>query len=156
MITSFRDRSRQSNLLTAGIPLAVLALAFLLGQRASALWLGLLVAAFLWINQFPDYRADRAAAKRNLVVRLGLERAALAYVVLLVTGYLWLLFTALAYPGASGLLWGLCGLAPALFSAWRTLDSGGVSARLLPAQVACLASFLLMASGAGLGYLASA
>ena len=39
-----------------------------------------------------------------LVVRLGLERAALAYVVLLVTGYLWLLFTALAYPGASGLL----------------------------------------------------
>ena len=45
MITSFRDRSRQSNLLTAGIPLAVLALAFLLGQRASALWLGLLVAA---------------------------------------------------------------------------------------------------------------
>ena len=118
--------------------------------------LGLLVAAFLWINQFPDYRADRAAAKRNLVVRLGLERAALAYVVLLVTGYLWLLFTALAYPGASGLLWGLCGLAPALFSAWRTLDSGGVSARLLPAQVACLASFLLMASGAGLGYLASA
>ncbi|MCB0012150.1 MAG: O-antigen ligase family protein [Anaerolineales bacterium] len=45
MITSFRDRSRQSNLLTAGIALAVLALAFLLGQRASALWLGLLVAA---------------------------------------------------------------------------------------------------------------
>ena len=44
MITSFRDRSRQSNLLTAGIPLAVLALAFLLGQRASALWLLLVLA----------------------------------------------------------------------------------------------------------------
>lgn len=46
MLTPLRDRSRQSNLLTAGIALAVLALAFLLGQRASALWLGLLLAAF--------------------------------------------------------------------------------------------------------------
>ena len=33
MLTSLRDRSRQHNLLTAVIPLAVLPLAFLLGQR---------------------------------------------------------------------------------------------------------------------------
>jgi hypothetical protein len=44
MLTPLRDRSRQTNLLTAAIALAVLALAFLLGQRASMLWLGLLVA----------------------------------------------------------------------------------------------------------------
>jgi hypothetical protein len=45
MLTTLRDRTRQTNLLTAAIALAVLALAFLLGQRASMLWLGLIAAA---------------------------------------------------------------------------------------------------------------
>jgi 1,4-dihydroxy-2-naphthoate octaprenyltransferase len=117
--------------------------------------LGLLVAAFLWINEFPDYLADRQAGKRNLVVRLGRERAALCYVVILATGYLWLVFTAVNYRGATGLLWGLPGALPAAFSAWRLLQSEGVTKQLIPAQVACLASFVLMATGAGLGYLLS-
>lgn len=39
-----------------------------------SLSLGLLIAAFLLINEFPDYRADRAGSKRNLVVRLGRAR----------------------------------------------------------------------------------
>jgi 1,4-dihydroxy-2-naphthoate octaprenyltransferase len=62
--------------------------------------LGLLVAAFLWINEFPDYLADKQAGKRNLVVRLGREQAALWYVVILATGYLWLAFTAMNYSPA--------------------------------------------------------
>lgn len=117
--------------------------------------LGLLVAAFLWINEFPDYRADRDAGKRNMVVRLGRERAALAYVGLLATGYLWLLLTVSYYSGSSGLQWGLLGLAPAIFSAWRLLHSSADIPRLIPAQAACLASFVLMAAGSGLGYLLS-
>ena len=36
--------------------------------------LGILIGAFLWINQFPDYRADLRAGKRTLVVRLGPTR----------------------------------------------------------------------------------
>ena len=36
----------------------------------------LLITAVLYINEFPDYRADAAAGKRTLVVRLGRERAA--------------------------------------------------------------------------------
>lgn len=44
MITSLRDRSHQFNLSAGLITLAVLALAFILGQRVSILWLGLLVA----------------------------------------------------------------------------------------------------------------
>ena len=119
----------------------------------AAMALGLLVAAFLWVNEFPDYRADRGAGKKNLVVRLGLERAAQVYVTLLATGYFWLVLTALNYPGASGLLWGLLGAAPAAFSAWRVLTSEGVTGPLVPAQAACLASFVLMAMGAGIGYL---
>jgi len=121
----------------------------------AAMALGLLVAAFLWINEFPDYLADKAAGKNNLVVRLGLERAALGYVILLATGYLWLIFTAINYAWAKGLLWGLLGVLPASFSAWRLLDSPGDTQRVIPAQVASLASFLLMATGAGMGYLLS-
>lgn len=42
----------------------------------------LLIALVLYINEFPDYRADIATSKRTLVVRLGRERAARLYPVL--------------------------------------------------------------------------
>jgi len=42
--------------------------AFLLGFP-----LGFLITAVIWINQFPDFPADRDSGKRNLVVRLGLS-----------------------------------------------------------------------------------
>ncbi|MDB9823008.1 prenyltransferase [Deltaproteobacteria bacterium] len=32
---------------------------------------GFLIMGVIWINQFPDYQADKAAGKKNLVVRLG-------------------------------------------------------------------------------------
>gem|GEM_PF-3507126 len=39
------------------------------------------------VNEFPDYPADRAVGKRNLVVRLGRERASRVYLlVALLTG----------------------------------------------------------------------
>jgi 1,4-dihydroxy-2-naphthoate octaprenyltransferase len=119
----------------------------------AAIALGLLVAAFLWINEFPDYRADRAAGKGTAVVRLGSERAMVGYVALLTGGYLWLVLTLVYYPPARGFAWGLVGVLPAAFSAWRLLQSGGVTARIVPAQAACLLSFLSMAVGSGLGYL---
>jgi 1,4-dihydroxy-2-naphthoate octaprenyltransferase len=38
--------------------------------------LGFLIAASLWVNEFPDYHADLGAGKYNLVARLGKRRAA--------------------------------------------------------------------------------
>ena len=32
---------------------------------------GFLITGVIWINQFPDYKADKEAGKKNLVVRLG-------------------------------------------------------------------------------------
>ncbi|MEP0201993.1 MAG: prenyltransferase [Halioglobus sp.] len=115
--------------------------------------LGLLVAAFLWINQFPDYAADKAAGKKNLVVRLGLPAAAFVYVMIIVTAYLWLILAAQHYAGASGMLWGLLGVVPAAFSTWRLLEAHSGNAKgLIAAQAACLSSFLLMSIGTGVGY----
>lgn len=140
-------------------PLVVLGAYFVqTGQLSATLLhlsciLGLLVAAFLWINQFPDYRADLAAGKRNLVVRLGTDAASSAYVTLLAAAYLWLLLLVLSDGGATGVWLGLLGLPPALFSAHRLLQNTGNVAGLVPAQAAALASFCLMAFGSGLGYL---
>tara|TARA_R110002072_G_scaffold19095_29_gene71063 strand:- start:1842 stop:2765 length:924 start_codon:yes stop_codon:yes gene_type:complete len=115
--------------------------------------LGLLVAAFLWINQFPDYAADRSAGKRNLVVRLGLSAATHAYALLILVAYGWLLAASLFIDGAGGMALGLIGAAPALFSVWRVRRAAGVTADIVPAQAACLLGFVLMAIGTGLGYL---
>jgi 1,4-dihydroxy-2-naphthoate octaprenyltransferase len=114
--------------------------------------LGLLVAAFLWINQFPDYLADRSAGKRNLVVRLGRQGASYWYVAILATAYVWLALLTYYFPGSKGVLWGLVGLPLAGYSAWRLVSSPESTPGIVPAQAACLGSFVLMAIGSGLGY----
>jgi 1,4-dihydroxy-2-naphthoate polyprenyltransferase len=69
-------------------------LAFFLGFP-----LGFLITAVVWINQFPDFQADRAAKKNNLVVRLGLEHSRWIYLVLMILPFPFLF-----------LLWGTLGI----------------------------------------------
>ncbi len=45
------------------------------------------ITMVLWINQYPDAKADEAAGKRHLVVRLGKKRAVWGYILLLVIAY---------------------------------------------------------------------
>ena len=45
----------------------------------------LLITAVLYINEFPDAKADAESGKRTLVVRLGKERAAKGYTVLILS-----------------------------------------------------------------------
>ncbi len=112
----------------------------------ASLPLGLLIAAFLWINQFPDYRADRAAGKRNLVVRLGRERAS--------TGFALLVAAALLLGlGLPGLRLGMLAALPLQAAVRRVLTRPRDPARLVPAQAWTLAGFLLYAIGVGLGWL---
>ena len=54
----------------------------------AALPLALLIIAVLYINEFPDYGADRASGKRTLVVRLGREGAATGFSALIAAAYL--------------------------------------------------------------------
>jgi 1,4-dihydroxy-2-naphthoate octaprenyltransferase len=55
---------------------------------------GLLIAAVLWINEFPDMDADKAVGKKTLVLRLGYLRSVAVYVGLLAASYLLLLLYA--------------------------------------------------------------
>jgi 1,4-dihydroxy-2-naphthoate octaprenyltransferase len=115
-----------------------------------ALPLGLLIAAFLWINEFPDYRADAGAGKRTLVVRLGRKRAADAFLWLVVAAFV-LLLVSLAFGVPRGALGALIAVVPAT-SAVRSLRANPESTpRIVPAQARTLLAFVLYAVGAAAG-----
>jgi 1,4-dihydroxy-2-naphthoate polyprenyltransferase len=115
-----------------------------------ALPLGALIAAFLWINEFPDYRADAAAGKRTLVVRLGRQRAADAFMGLVIAAFM-LLCVSLAFGVPHGALGALIAVVPAT-SAVRTLRANPESTpRIVPAQAKTLLAFVLYALGAAAG-----
>ena len=81
---------------------------------------GLLVLNLLFVNQFPDARADAAAGKHHLVVRLGPRRARWLYGLFAAAAYAW---TAAAVALGWLPLAALAALLPAVLSvrAWRDL-----------------------------------
>lgn len=48
---------------------------------------GLLVTAILFINEFPDYEADKLADKKHIIVRIGRKRARVVYAILITLIY---------------------------------------------------------------------
>ncbi|MEK7991835.1 MAG: 1,4-dihydroxy-2-naphthoate octaprenyltransferase [Thiotrichaceae bacterium] len=54
----------------------------------AAIPLACLVTAILYINEFPDYEADKKAGKNTLVVRLGLSAAQSIYVALIALSFI--------------------------------------------------------------------
>ena len=114
--------------------------------------LGLLIAAFLWINEFPDYLADQTAGKRTLVVRLGRKKASRVFGLLV-----FLAFATLAVLPKMGLLNGILlgavSLFPAVQAARRLSLESEVTAEIIPAQGRTLLAFLLYALGTGVGFL---
>lgn len=53
----------------------------------ASLPLSFLIAALLYINEFPDYEADKAVGKNHLVVRLGKEGARKGFILLMIGAY---------------------------------------------------------------------
>ncbi len=58
-----------------------------LGDFLLGVPIGFLITAILWINQFPDYQADKSTGKNNLVVVLGLKNARWGYLLLVVGAF---------------------------------------------------------------------
>lgn len=114
--------------------------------------LGLTIAAFLWVNQFPDYEADRKAGKKNLVVRMGKNRAALAYPL----WYCAALALTLSLPWLdlpTGAIVGAVFIVPATLACLWVLNDPQRFHRSKPAQPMALLAFLLYSAGAGTGLL---
>ena len=100
---------------------------------AAGLGFALLVANVLYMNQFPDVRADARAGKKTLVVRLGVARARWGYALMALLAYAWLFANTLAgrLPSPS-----LLAIAPAALSyaaARRLWDHAGNPSSLEPA-----------------------
>jgi 1,4-dihydroxy-2-naphthoate octaprenyltransferase len=118
----------------------------------SSLPLGLLIGAFLWINEFPDFEADRRAGKRTLVVRLGRAPASRWFAVIVAAAFVLLaLLPAFGVPRA---IWGgFLGLPLAVRATRRLRRSPEVTAQIVAAQKWTLLAFVLFALGAGVGLL---
>jgi 1,4-dihydroxy-2-naphthoate octaprenyltransferase len=140
-------------------PAIALAAHLLMGgqQPGAVVWaslpLGVFIAAFLWLNEFPDHDADLGAGKRNLVVRLGKHRASRLLPLLYLGGML-----ALAIPVVAGVLPTATGLAaiallPAgLAARWCWQDPRRFH-RYRPAQPMALLAFVLLSAGISTGLL---
>lgn len=115
--------------------------------------LGVLIAAFLWVNEFPDYHADRGAGKDNLVARLGKQRAARLLPVIYLAGFtlLALLPACTALPAA--ILLGFLALPPAALAVYWTLQDPECFHRHRPVQPCALLAFVLYAAGVAAGVL---
>lgn len=122
------------------------------GVAAVSVPLGLLIGAFLWINEFPDYRADKQADKKNWVVRLGPRKASRVFVIILVTALI--LLAELPMTGLPRTVWcAAIALPPAALAGRRLWDCYDQPQRLIPAQAQTLLAFVLFALGGGAGLL---
>jgi len=101
----FNWASRGLGELTVGLnfgPLMVLGAYYIQTRQLSwlpvlaGLPLGLLIAAVLYINEFPDYNADKKVGKNTWVVRLGRQRALWGYAIIMAAVYISLLIGVLA------------------------------------------------------------
>jgi len=101
------------------------------------------VANVLFINQFPDYKADAGAGKRNWVVRLGPQRARYGYPLTVGIAYGWLIgAVALGALPWTALL-ALGGLGLALKATRELLAHATQPAKLPPAIRATIGAAML-------------
>lgn len=115
----------------------------------------LLVTNVLFINQFPDRRADEAVGKRHWVVRLGPEAAVRMYAAIALAAYACLgaaiLASALPATALAGFL-----AAPLAVKAWRHLAAHHRDvSRLAPAIQATIAAALAHAALLSIGLAAA-
>lgn len=105
--------------------------------------LALLIAAVLWIAEFPDARSDAAVGKRTLVVRLGAVPAAWGYLALVVFAHAWVAVWWWLQWLPSTAWWALGSAPLSLAAAGWLLVHARAPQRLRPAIVLTLAAVLV-------------
>jgi 1,4-dihydroxy-2-naphthoate octaprenyltransferase len=115
--------------------------------------LGMLIMAFLWVNEFPDHDADAAHGKNNLIVALGKHRASRVLPVIYVAAFALLAFLPVVTLLPAAIRFGLIAVpSAALASLWAWRDPATFH-RHRPVQPMALLTFVLYAVGAGGGVL---
>lgn len=140
--------------LTTGLaagPLAVCGAYYVQAQTITwpvfwaSLPIGILTALILYVNEFPDYMADKTAGKHTLVVVLGKRRAVPGYIILLVIVYAIVVIGAVAGALPYAALLALLSL-PLAYQAARGLRRHyDQTPQLIPAQAATIKLHLLTA-----------
>ncbi|GGY09469.1 prenyltransferase [Paludibacterium paludis] len=139
------------------IPLGMVALAggvLSPAVLASGISVGCLASALLYINQFPDRAADRAAGKWHWVARLPTRSARWGYPLLTGAGYGWLAIATEAGILPVAALTGMVTLPLTMVAAYRLWRDHDRPARLAPAIILTIAAANLhpLALAAGLWF----
>jgi len=114
--------------------------------------LGLSIANFLLINEFPDHDADKFADKNTLVVKLGRNSAARLFTWTFILALLG--FISLPLIGSPLTIWlGAIAIPTGISAATRLSRDPETVSNIIPAQANTLLTFLLFALGAGIGLL---
>lgn len=79
-------------------------LTHILDAALSGIPIGFLVAAIVFVNQFPDHDGDKATGKNNLVVVFGPEKARIGYVFLIAGAFISIITLTLARPNTFPIL----------------------------------------------------
>jgi 1,4-dihydroxy-2-naphthoate octaprenyltransferase len=112
----------------------------------------IMIALVLFINEFPDYVADRDAKKRTLVVRLGRKNASIGYTVALLVMYLGTIVAVfLSYIRFESLLI-LTTLPLASLGIYTALKYYDQSAKLAPANWATIVAHIFVGASLAIGY----
>ena len=157
---AYRGLGELDVVLIYGPAIAVATHLLMTGQFApEVIWaslpLGIFIAAFLWLNEFPDHDADRSAGKRNLVVQLGKRRASRLLPLIYLLGFAALLVPVLLGVLPAAVMLGALGLLPAAAASrwcWRHPETFH---RSDPAQPAALLAFVVLSAGVSVGLLVS-
>jgi 1,4-dihydroxy-2-naphthoate octaprenyltransferase len=115
--------------------------------------LGILITAFLWVNEFPDHDADKSASKRNLVVVLGKQQASRCLPFIYLTAFV-LVMLMPVLTSMEAQIWGaFIALPTALLASKWTWQSPLDFYRNKPVQAMALLSFVLYSVGVAVSLL---
>lgn len=115
----------------------------------------LLIAAVLYINEFPDYVADKAVGKKTLVVRLGRDKAVLGYAAMVFGAFASILLAVLTGIAPSYVVLALIPLPVALESVRHAFRFHSESSNLVPSNAMTIVLHLTTSLLISFGYLMS-
>ncbi|MBU0518720.1 1,4-dihydroxy-2-naphthoate octaprenyltransferase [bacterium] len=126
---------------------------FSIGVVVASIPVTLLIAGVLYINEFPDYVADRDSGKRHLVVRMGRSKAVNGYIAILAGTYLSIIVGVIFKILPVYTLLALITLPKAVSSIKVARQHHSNSEKLAPANAGTIAIHLLTGALLSIGYL---